>query len=304
MDRIVTGCHELYLAKATGHNQIARMQEVGQWLGFFEQMKSNPSLESYQPLTALKIGQLFPNKSQLHYPRADYQAHLTHTKLQSILEAYRRDHRDSTALILERIPAICQILQHSCGLIRSTNPLLMRPSDRLLLQQMVNLFISEGLTYRMELVGEEETAEKEEEEANAEDLSEERKNVKRQSSGNITAKYRLDPPIDELLFTTATTSKDNTAIKKMLMKEVEMERIRLKRGNHVKKPEMTHLPLPVMPPPKKEFFSRVTISSKTMTRQEEAPITDLTGDRIWFTFNDGSSNAVRRVCRMSDLIKK
>ncbi len=215
----------------------------------------------------------------------DYLTHL----LPGIRSIWRRE-----ALLLERLPTVLSTFFSTLQLIKSTNPQLMRPEDKKRLQRIVQLSTSEGLHLRQVKIAD-----------------------------SATYKYVLDPPIDGLVLDTTMTTggvafsdpfspQDSHAyaLCRLIGTEMETQRIRTHRSSSVgskeaessKKRQTIQSSCSIEPQSKKvarDFFGRPIVIDETPNLIDENFLPIATDLKIWYSQNDGVSNAVRRFIKNS-----
>lgn len=193
------------------------------------------------------------------------------------------------SLLLERVPALVSCLLSSLSQIKSSNPQLMRPEDKKRLQRAVQLLTAEGIHLRQVKI----------------------------AADSATYKYVLDPPIDtavsatgEDYFSNPTTPQDSHSYALCRLIGTEMEAQRIKGVKSVpasteskKRPAVTKSANPDQFTKKvaRDFFGRPVVepAREEADAEEAIPIAaELAPIKIWYSQNDGVSNAVRRTIKI------
>ena len=198
------------------------------------------------------------------------------------------------ALLMERLPALLATFFATLQAIKSTNPQLMRPEDKRRLQWIVQVNSAEGINLRQVKIAD-----------------------------SATYKYVLDPPIDVLIHSSANSNGTATishfsdpctvqdshsyALCRLIGTEMETQRIRTTIKPSTTKTETKKRPssssiaseIPAGKKIARDFFGRPIVEVKEAPANTNANANDdealpIAEFKIWYSQNDGVSNAVRR----------
>lgn len=291
LDRVIESCHELFLhTRFFDDSQMTKINTMYDWFlagDIWAGARHEWSLMGYSLYLPVKASQLFSSPS--------YTSNASHSSLAWKFRNLERRNQDlvrdyvrsiacctltgRTWALLERAPLLLQIIRPS---IRSPNPQLLKPSEKLALSRLVQIMATENLSYLEE----------------------------RLEDG--TYRMTLDPPIDILTGFAAlqNVSPHETAVRKLIAHQVRQERIRRSQpaastekqlqspSNIPAKRKELSLPKKAV---KKDFFGRII-----SVIEDDLPSTDaskpvIQKPAISYRFNEGFSNAVRRTIRIKEL---
>lgn len=272
--RVIEGCHDYYLqSRFFDDAQLSKVNQALDWLIAADLMVDS----TYSGHVAPKFRQLFgapsPAPMGAFTKTAAFEANQRRKANEATLAAYtqglsRAGRSCPEEVLLTRIPLLQQIIKPS---IRAPNPQLLKPGERLSLAKIVQVMVTEGLSFC-------------------------------ESNGTVS----LDPPIDRLVQfqaepQPAQASQHEMAVRKMIAHEIQQESIRrLQKNVPDQKGSLRTLPKPkdVSKAVRRDFFGRVVVTEEPVASEHEAAATQ---GRVWYRFNEGFSNAVRRSVRISDL---
>jgi chromosome transmission fidelity protein 18 len=292
LDRIIESCHELFLhTRFFDDSQMTKINTMYDWFlagDIWAGSRHEWSLMGYSLYVPVRASQLFSSPS--YTSNASYSSQVWKYKnLERRNQDLVRDYARSIACctltgrtwaLLERAPLLLQIIRPS---IRSPNPQLLKPSEKLALSRLVQIMANENLSYLEE----------------------------RLEDG--TYRMTMDPPIDILTgFSSApqNISAHETAVRKLIAQQVRQERIRRAQpAASTDKQQQSPSTVPTkrkeLPMPKKavkkDFFGRII-----SVIEDDLPGTDaskpvIMKPAISYRFNEGFSNAVRRTIRIKEL---
>lgn len=236
------------------------------WLRFADCLR-RAGLHGMQAYPALKFHVLFVSStpSAWRFPRHDYEAHVETTLNMSVLRTYAAGLppalRASAASLLTE--RIPSLLQIVQPNVRVPNRQLLRSHEVTALERLVAVMAAEGLTWRSE----------------------------RTAEGLLC--YVLDPPLDRVACRATVANAHENAVRQMIAHEVGLARILAKRHPVATAKREAK---PLVPPKikvQRNFFSRPMPVAEVL---KAAPVV-----RVWYKYNEGFSNAVRRTLRMRDL---
>lgn len=276
-DRIIDSCFDFYLqSKFFDDSRLTKVNEVLDWISITDSSKK--AIAS----CVLKTSRLFaspnPHNANVKFKFSDFELSQRMNRNKSILKSHKSHakYSNESDLVLDKLPLLNQIVR---PLIKSANPQLLKPVEKLALDRLIKIMSSEGLCY-IEL--------------------------KSTEASNLI--MILDPPIDNLVtFCTPASlnlSSQEIAVRKLIASQIQQENIRhlqSKQGLKNKSEEKSE-PLVKKPfEPQKDFFGRVVpATSKTefLPKVEQKNSETI---KTWYRYNEGFSNAVRRNIRIKAL---
>jgi chromosome transmission fidelity protein 18 len=308
-DRFLEGCHELFLqAKFFDDAAMSKVNAALDWLSsadLWRSSASHPHLQRYTNYVPLKFRLLFasPTRSaSIAFPREDFEVQQRTRAAQQILKTFLTGLPPSVlagwgpvSCLIDRAPYLLGLIKPR---IRVPNPQLLKPGEKIHLDRIVQIMANEGLTYR-------------ETKGSAED-------------NNNNYLFVLDPPIDVLVHLANPLAPPNqnlhpshhhdSAIRKLVAHLVQQENIKRSQAHHksakalpaepaVKKVEAPKVKLEPAPPAvKRDFFGRPIVPKHAPVSHQETPTpVPSSQPRVFYKFNEGFSNAVRRTIRIRDL---
>lgn len=301
-DRLMTGVFELYLkCKFYDDTKMSKVNKALDWLAFADRCNSGSYMEhltGYEPYPLLMAHRLFaaPVHPGFKFPRQDYEEYQRKAVNEQIMTDYRaklapsiRSLNDET--LLERITYIIRIIAPT---LRNANPQLLKGEERAKLDKIVKAMLSDGLFYRQV----------------------------RRMDGQYD--FLLEPPIDQLVHvlggeTIKPLTVIENAVRQMISAEIEATRIRLVqaknptaravvastlgRSAELQQAYSGMTTVISRPPPKTKLGERRDFFGRPIANTTPLPTTPIKSKgQIWFRFNEGFSNAVRRTITIADLL--
>ncbi|KAG9288031.1 hypothetical protein G9A89_017626 [Geosiphon pyriformis] len=295
-EKLMQGCFENYLKMKFHDTACIKLLEANKWIHFYDQLNyrinsnQEQGLRAYLPFPLINFHRFFAGslKPRLNFPKTDYEVFAAQTKNENIITAvlthlpvYLRRDLNTRTFASMVVPYLLRIL--SPPDIRPINQLLLKAYERRILVRLVDIMMTFDLQYVKERT---ETAQ---------------------------LNYRLEPPLDHLLDFAEPTNLKNispslNSLRQIISHEIELEKIRRTAGTTTETPNTKwksknedivlekSTPIEIKPPI--DFFGR-PITPKTPViseiKRDEVP-------KIWFRFNESSSNAVRTYMRLKDFL--
>ncbi|CAG8480683.1 7964_t:CDS:10 [Ambispora leptoticha] len=291
------GCFENYLKMKFHDTACIKLMEASQWMIFYDQLntKINTRQEfsflSYLPYPLISFHRFFAGsvKPRLEYSKIDYETSLEFKRNEGIVLSVlshlpanlKRDLNKNTFVTLV-LPYLMRII--SSPDIKTTNQLLLKPHEKQIIANIVNIMVTFDLQYVKE----------------------------RNEDGQLV--FRLEPPLDRLLQFSNKSNKfgsQQQSFRQIVSHEIELAKIRKNAVNTTKtfdpklkaKPEEYNMieqsSIEIKPPV--DFFGRpITTASKT-SKEGKKDEDDATST-IWFRYNESSSTAVRTYPRVSEFL--
>jgi chromosome transmission fidelity protein 18 len=164
MDKLMGGCFELYpTVKFFDNTAMDRVNAALELFSSFDLMggnfkNSSGKFDGYLSYKFVGLKDLFssPVYSPLKYPREDYENFQKISESKAIFKDYlsglsgklRSESGIKDSLLLDRIPAILNSSLANFPAIKSSNPKLMKPEEHTLIRKTVELLLSEGVQLR------------------------------------------------------------------------------------------------------------------------------------------------------------
>ncbi|KAI9598811.1 hypothetical protein BDF19DRAFT_431474 [Syncephalis fuscata] len=298
-ERIIDGCFENYPNVRYHDHAMKKPVMIAQWFHLFEKLHSGATgaqhhteLYPYLSYPAIAIHPLFAGSihQSIAYPKTMYSTKATAKSHQNLLDQWRQ-HLNATTrrsftrhhAHLELLPYLLRIISPS---IKSINAQLIKVHERPRVHRVVALMLNFGLLYTQE----------------------------RLENGQFY--YRLEPPLEAITQFTELSNKSvlpkSYATRQMLSQLIEVERLARKEqaltmaetqknNNTPRKPLKSATIQPIIKVPV-DFFGR-PIQLKSNTNDTNNDQSDVQKQHsIWYTFNEGFSNAVRRPVTIKELL--
>ncbi|KAJ1979845.1 Chromosome transmission fidelity protein 18 [Dimargaris xerosporica] len=336
-DKLTAGCFENYLKLRFHDTYFDKIVQVGDWLAFYDQLNTSlyragpsglhaqASLHNYMPYPFLyfhrALANPFAKTMEFAYPRIDYEMHqrqkTCHGTLLSVLHGIRSVAIRRTWTVPQMAVGLTPWLSRIIAAeISGHNLQLLTPDDRMRLFRLVEILVAFGLTYVQERT----------------EQGEFRYRLE-PPLGHTLISAKTTPG------SAAMALPNKYATQQMIAQEVEKEIIRRReaflnaQAPHSSKAKATavgnkraplvprpitqdKLEIPTRPAVARDFFGRpITPRAATDDRKADqraaAPsgagiakpaVCTWDGTKVWYQYNEGYSNAVRKPVRIRDLL--
>jgi chromosome transmission fidelity protein 18 len=249
-----------------------------EWLHMHDQLESfarrhgNYDLTGYMPYSIVAMHPMFAGSVQQHidYPKVDGQCMATRKANRTLLQTFihhwpvdKRMYGNESRVVAHMLPCLMRILSPT---IRSVHTQLIKPAEKKTVERVVRLLSAYGFSFV-------------------------------QSKGGETFTLALDPPVEPLVkFESVNGGKVmafSYATRQMLSRLMTQIKFAPHRAEDV---PMREAPaVAVQEAVAVDFFGRPLAPPTTTTVQ--TPVS------VWFTFNEGQTNAVRKPLRLVDFYK-
>ncbi|KAI9143128.1 P-loop containing nucleoside triphosphate hydrolase protein [Paraphysoderma sedebokerense] len=295
-DRLINGCFENYPLIRFHDLGLQKINTGLDWILYYDTLHSKSFsagggggngmiLNQYLPYCFAMFHKVWSSgyKPYLEFPRTDYEAFVEHRNNQNILTSFynhippiTRNRFTKDSLVLELLSYLARIVTPN---IKSANAQVMRPMEKQSLKNLVQILVSFRITLVQEKIGEGQYG------------------------------FRIEPPIDKIISWATTIGglrsilPSQYAVRQMIAHEVDTEMYRKndpEAEKKTKKKAKKTLSTPVTASQKiiekapVDFFGRpIPAAPESLDSQGNAKPEKLKV-RIWYKFNEGYSNAVRK----------
>lgn len=274
-DRILDACHEHFLhTRFFDDSQLSKVNQAYDWLVAADLWSGKYPLQRYHNIAPIKISTLFSSPvpggtNPVPIFKAQIERSQRLRRNEAILRTYqtsKADFQPADELLLSKIPLLLQIIKPH---IKAPNPQLLRPAEKLQLTRLVDIMVSEKISFIETTVD------------------------------AVHSSLILEPPLDmtaKLLPEPIRVNQYESAIRKMIASEISQEAIKRTQSKSSKPADNTK-------PARRDFFGR-PVTAEVI--QEELTVINISkaSRRICYKFNEGFSNAVRRNIKIRDLFEQ
>ncbi|CDS02957.1 hypothetical protein LRAMOSA00359 [Lichtheimia ramosa] len=295
IERLMQGCFESYLKMRFNDVGCQKIIQMGEWLNFYDLLDHRTnvlhdySFFGYLPYPITNFHRFFSGSTtqehRVEYPKVDYEVSVAKKSYQNLLDAFlagihplRRRALDRDIATLDLIPRLLRIISPD---LRPVNKQLIKPTEKEKLTRVINAMVEYGLTFVQE----------------------------KNSDGQFV--YRLEPPVEQLLYFEAATNAKNIlsnkyAVRQMIAQEVDLELLRRreqKLENKAAKSSTSKAKTTPQQPAKKpseDIPKRVTnffgqaIQTGAQNESQKSKTVITPKAPVSYHYHEGTTNAVRK----------
>ncbi|KAM9973258.1 hypothetical protein ACTFIR_012634 [Dictyostelium discoideum] len=336
VDKLIDGVYENYLTNMSSDYTMQKTMDCLDWMVFGDQMLNVHADEKYRSLVPLAIHQRCSTYSpKIQLPHSDYDNFIKKKSNSNIKDSF---YSDLPATIYSYLTKKCFVIDFIYPFVdilslpvRVTNVQLYSQTEKTNLNRLVEIMKFYRLSYKLEKVNnfikQLQPQKKLVDSLDEKDDEELQRNKKQQNqqTQDITMQYKLEPPIDTLLYFQNQNPK--TMVKHIRLSHSQKQIISTavqqykppqksttttttttvkndenqKQKDQLKKPIATkeEFKKPLVPTVLKDFFGRV-IQTSPETKKKTMEAT--AGPNIKYRFQEGFTNAVKKTVYVKDFL--